>query len=245
MNNFIVDKVEIPFNNDYQRIAISLSGGADSALLAYLLCKHITENNLSIDVFIINHIRMWKTRPWQLYNGLDVYTYLLRKFKDINFTRHENFIPPDLEWGNTGPILIDEYNNRVSGDIIEIQSYAEYICFYKDINAYYNAVTHNPRSIDLGGMEKRNVELTEKTKHLRYTKHMGRDAVHPFRFIEKDWVVKQYKELGIMDLFEITRSCEGEFPGITHDTYKVRQHVPECGTCFWCKERRWAIEQNK
>lgn len=245
MNDFTVDGVEIPFSNDYRRIAISLSGGADSALLAYLLCKHITENKLDIDLFIISHVRMWKTRPWQKYNGLDVYSYLIRKFKNIHFTRYENFIPPDLEWGDTGPTLTDEYGKLVSGDITEIRSYAEYICFHEDVHAYYNAVTRNPRGIDLGGMDKRNIEPTDDNQHLRYTKHMDRDAIHPFRFIEKDWVVKQYKDLNIMDLFFTTRSCEGEFPDITYETYEIGQHVPECGECFWCKERGWAIAQNK
>ena len=48
-----------------------------------------------------------------------------------------------------------------------------------------------------------------------------------------------------MDLFFTTRSCEGEFPYITYETYEIGQHVPECGECFWCKEKGWAIAQNK
>jgi 3'-phosphoadenosine 5'-phosphosulfate sulfotransferase (PAPS reductase)/FAD synthetase len=50
MNNFIVDGVEIPFEHDWNIIAISVSGGADSALLAYLLCKYISDHNLKTDI---------------------------------------------------------------------------------------------------------------------------------------------------------------------------------------------------
>jgi len=73
--------------------------------------------------------------------------------------------------------------------------------------------------------------------------HMGRTAVHPFRFIEKSWIIKQYKDLGLQKLFDITRSCEGTFKKLDYKNYKPGQKVPICGECFWCKERAWAIEQ--
>jgi hypothetical protein len=244
MNEFNVDGVSIPFENNVQSIAISLSGGADSALLAYLLCEHIESNKLPIDVFIISHIRMWKTRPWQKYNQLDTYGWLCRRFRTIHFTRYENFIPPDIEWGDKGATLIDEYGKESSGDIIEIRAFAEYICHQEDIDVYYNAVTRNPRNTDFKGMAKRDIEPTEDNKHLRLMTHMGRIAVHPFRFIEKSWVIKQYVDKNIIDLLNNTRSCEGEFDGVNYITFNVGDYVPLCNTCFWCKEREWALKQN-
>ena len=68
--------------------------------------------------------------------------------------------------------------------------------------------------------------------------------ISPIKFVSKDWVVKQYKDFKILDLFDITRSCEGEFNDITFKTYKPGQFVPLCNTCFWCKEREWALTQN-
>ena len=62
-----------------------------------------------------------------------------------------------------------------------------------------------------------------------------------FRFTTKDWVVQQYVKFGIMDLFNITRSCEGEFSTINYLTYAPNDPVPTCGECFWCKEREWAV----
>jgi len=53
----IVDGVEIPLNKDWQRIGISLSGGADSALLAYFIME-----NTSADIYFTTQIRMWKTK---------------------------------------------------------------------------------------------------------------------------------------------------------------------------------------
>lgn len=240
MHLYNVDEVEIPFEQSWTNVAISLSGGADSALLAYLLCTLLP--NLK-DIHCISHIRMWKTRPWQSWDSLNIFNWLENKFPKINFHRHTNFIAPELEYGNIGPRLTDEYGKLVSGDNIEIRAFAEYICHWHNCQAYYNAVTRNPKSVDLGGMKERDIDPTENNQHLRIMQHMGKWAIHPFRFTDKSWVVAQYYRLGILDLFHKTRSCEGEFENLNYTNYKPGQKVPECGECFWCKERKWAIEQ--
>lgn len=242
-NYFDIDGVRIPFNTEWNNIAISVSGGADSALLAYLLCDLAKEHNTTIH--IINHVRMWKTRPWQQYDADRVYNWLFQRFYHTTFKRHINFIAPDIEYGNIGPNLTDEYGKQVSGDNIQQRAYAEFVCYKNNVDAYYNAVTHNPRLALFNGMRERDVERNDSNTHLEYMIHMGKVASHPFRFVDKSWVLKQYKEFDIMDLFEITRSCEGEFEGIDYTTYKPGQSVPTCGKCFWCKEREWAIEQNQ
>ena len=242
----IIDNVEIPFDNEWKKIAVSLSGGADSALLAYLLCENVRFNNIQpFEVHVISHIRNWKTKPWQEWDSLKVYHWLQYKFPRINFIRHANFIPPELEWGDQGPTMIDEYGKTVSGDNIELRAFAEYICFKNNIDAYYNAVTKNPKDVDFQGMPTRDIEPTTDNQHLLKMKHMDRWAIHPFRFIDKSWIVAQYRKLSLEDLFDITRSCEGEISGFSYNNYTPRQYVPVCGECFWCKERAWAIEQSK
>jgi 7-cyano-7-deazaguanine synthase in queuosine biosynthesis len=74
---------------------------------------------------------------------------------------------------------------------------------------------------------------------------MEKVVSHPFRFVTKSWVVKQYQSFRITELFDLTRSCEGEFDHINYKNYLPYQFVPVCGECFWCKEREWGIEQNK
>jgi len=235
--------MKIPFDPNWKNIAISLSGGADSALLTYLICKQVKD--LDIIVHVISHIRMWKTKPWQQDDADRVYTWLSQKFNHINFKRHINFIAPEIEYGNIGPYLTDEYGKKVSGDNIQQRAYAEFIGHKHNIDAYYNAVTRNPRLATFNGMRERDVEPDDSNQHLTEMTHMGRKVYHPFRFIEKSEIVRTYKELGIMELFNITRSCEGEFDGIDYTTYIKNQPVPTCGECFWCKEREWAIEQNQ
>ena len=234
-----IDGVEIPFDTNWKNVAISVSGGADSALLAYLICNLAYEH--SITIHIINHIRMWKTRPWQQHDADKVFNWLFQSFYHTKFERHTNFIAPDIEYGNIGPSLVDEYGKAVSGDNIQQRAYAEYICHQYNIDAYYNAVTRNPRLAQFSGMQERDIDPSPDNEHLRIMKHMNVWAIHPFRFVDKSWVIKQYKRLGIWNLLELTRSCEGEFDNINYQTYTPGQHVPVCGECFWCKEREWAL----
>lgn len=241
-----IDGVDIPFDRNWKNIAISLSGGADSALLSYILCSLATEHQIGkLTLHCISHTRMWKTRPWQQYDSLKVFNWLKNRFPNIDFIRHTNFIAPAIEFGNIGASIKDEYGKLVSGDIIEIQSFAEYICHHNQIESYYNAVTRNPKDVDFKGMDSRDIDPTDNNKHLSIMKHMGKLACHPFRFTEKNWVIRQYKRLNIEELLHSTRSCEGEFAGINYITYQPNQFVPLCRECFWCKEREWAIEQNK
>jgi hypothetical protein len=188
---------------------------------------------------------MWKTRPWQQWDSINVYNWLTKQFPSIKFKRYTNLIAPEIEYGNIGPNLIDEYGKKVSGDNIQQRAYAEYVCYQNNIDAYYNAVTRNPRLAQFNGMRERDIDPTPENEHLRIMKHMDMWAIHPFRFVDKSWVVKQYKRLNIWNLLELTRSCEGEFDNINYKTYTPGQHVPTCGECFWCKEREWAIEQSK
>ena len=71
-----------------------------------------------------------------------------------------------------------------------------------------------------------------------------------FTLVEKDWIIEQYKNLDIMELFNTTRSCEGDADdfkplGMDHMWYSYvnDRNIKECGKCFWCLERNWAKEK--
>lgn len=234
--------MKIPFNNDWKNIAISVSGGSDSALLAYLISSMANENQT---LHIINHTRMWKTRPWQQYDGIRVYEYLTSHFPKLKYVLHKNFVAPELEYGDKGSVLTDEYGKKVSGDNIQQRAYAEFVCHTHNIDAYFNGVTANPKNVSFKGLVERDIESNEYNRHLEYMIHMGVEVCHPFRFLDKSDIVKKYRELNLMDLFETTRSCEGEFSHLNYENYTPRQYVPLCNTCFWCREREWAINESK
>ena len=232
--------INVPFNKNYKNIAISVSGGCDSALLTYILCSQI-ENTT---VHVINNIRCWKTKPWQQTDFKRVMNWLKNRFPHIEFIIHTNYVPPELEWGNNGRTITDEYGKLVSGDTLELRSWAEYVCHHNNVDAYYNGVTRNPKDVDFQGMPTRDIDKSENNKHLEYMIHMDKDVYHPFRFIDKSEIIKMYVELNIRELLLLTRSCEGTFAGLNYKTYTPGQYVPICNECFWCKEREWGLNEN-
>lgn len=226
--------MDLYLNPKWTRIGISISGGADSALLAFLICS-----NTNADIHFTNQIRLWKTRPWQEYVADSVVNWFKNRFKN-NFYLHRNLIPPELEWADKGPTIIDEYGKLKSGNQIILRSHNEYIAHKYNLDALYGGINKNPDIKIEGSLDDRD------EGHIPpHFIHNGVDICHPFVYTRKDWIIKQYYENNIQDLLNLTRSCEGEFEGIDYTTYTPGQYIPTCGKCFWCQEREWAIEQNK
>jgi hypothetical protein len=223
--------MDLTIDKNWKRIGISLSGGADSALLAYLILK-----DTDADIYFTTQVRMWKTRPWQRYIALGVVEWFRNRFN--NRIEHiEGFIPPELE-EPISPLIKDEYGANKPGNRIILRAHNEFIIHTHKLDAWFAAVNKNPNIHIPGALEERNQGVLPL-----HMKHMGVDICHPFVYTTKDWIIKQYYKNNIKDLLDITRSCEGEFNNLDYKTYIPNQLVPICGECFWCKEREWAIEQ--
>lgn len=247
LETHIVDGVAIPLNPTWKKIAVNLSGGADSAILTYILAKTIQEKKYNCTIDIITYKRCWKTRPWQEDIGLQVYNCLKNKFPDIICDRETAYIPPEMEHGAIGNVI----NNR-STDQIMIASFNDYLSFKNNYNACYNATTKNP-SVDFEIKDR--MTNRDNVKHnlgtIAYIKDNSLSwSLEPLRLIEKDWIVRQYKNHNLLDLFAKTRSCEGDsynskLLGIDYINYRYNKPdvINECGSCFWCIERKWAKEQ--
>jgi hypothetical protein len=251
-----VSGVYIPLDYNWKNIGIAMSGGIDSTMLCFLLCSLIEKHKLDITVHVTAHVRVWKLRPWQKDVSLNVYNWMVNHFPNIKFKRHPGFIPPDLEWKNNGPTLVlNEYGEEEYGDVLVMRSFAEYVGFHEKFDAFYNATTMNPNDPNITlALDVRNLTSHDIVEHFDYAikyYRMGDHIVtaHPFRFVQKDWIVGRYQEFGIMDLFDMTRSCEGDkveypevFGNLDYKTYTPGMEVPTCGKCFWCQEREWGIK---
>jgi len=221
--------MDLMLNPNWKKIGISLSGGADSALLAYLICSQSDAT-----IHFTHQIRMWRTRPWQNHVFHQVVDWFVKRFGD-RFHMHENLVPPEMEEPNTTYIK-DEYGKSKPGNRIIQRSYNEYIAHKEGLDALYAAVNKNP-DVKFEGAPKERYE-----GHIEpHFVHDGINIIHPFVNTRKDWIMQQYHELGIEDLLDITRSCEGEFEGLNYKTYTPGDPVPICGECFWCLEREWAL----
>lgn len=239
-NTVEYDGLEFPFDMTWKNVSIASSGGADSTLLLYILCDIITRHNLECTIHVIHNTRCWKTKPWQEHIGETIYNTIKTKFSNLVFMRHVNFVPPALEHGSGVPNIVDDYGKLQSGDTIELQSFSEYVAHKFKIDAYFNAVTRNPTIEIEGALPRRNIDPSTENSGLMFKKLNSFYVCHPFRFVSKDYIVKQYHNFDIVDILNMTRSCEGVFDNIDYTNYIPGQFVPECNNCFWCRERNWA-----
>ncbi len=239
--------LDLPFHPKWKNIGINLSGGADSACLCMLLADLIEMNRYDCKIHVITFIRCWKTRPWQEKIGHAIFEELKNMHPNIILTRHENYIPPELEYGTIGPII-----GGRSGDQIEGSSFNEYISYKHKFDAVFNATSKNPDAAGFENrMKSRDKDPADGSEEDVIFSNKNTVFCHPFRFVQKDWIVAQFHITNRAKLFEATRSCEGDLVGdevirqsIPHfDLYKTGMAVPICHTCFWCLERNWAVSR--
>lgn len=83
---------QIFIDKDVNKIAISNSGGLDSSLMTYLLCKYITDNNLNVEVYPMHGID--NTRPTSPENVQNIINFLREQFPKVK-------IHDMLTWDNT------------------------------------------------------------------------------------------------------------------------------------------------
>ncbi len=244
IKTFDQDGVDIPLNPCWNKIAIMLSGGADSASLAYILCAEIEKNKHECTVDILSSHRCWETRPWQADISLRVFAWLKDRFPNIIRERFTTFVAPQLEHGVSGEM----FDGR-SGEQVLMSEFNNYMAHANGYNAVYNATTANLPGYTGQRMLNRD-EGTEK--FVGIAKEGGWWNLQPYSHVPKDWVIKQYKDLNILDFLNLTRSCEGDSQierthfGMDATWYKCTGEIPdECGICYWCKERKWAMEKNE
>lgn len=238
-------RLAIPFDETWKRIGVNLSGGADSALLTYFLCKIISDNNLKTKIYIITYQRCWETRPWQGHVSRQVYKWFQQRYPDIIAERITTYIPPELEHGAIGPII-----NGRSGDQIIVGSFNKFAAWEHNLDAVFNATSQNFDKTREDRMANRDRTAENGILADLWMQVNSVDSVfvHPFKFVKKDWIVAQYHLHKILDLYNITRSCEGDInhhavikDAIPHfKKYVPGMTVPECHQCWWCEERAWA-----
>jgi hypothetical protein len=249
---FYVDGLAIPFSPNWNRIGINLSGGADSACLLMTLCRIIIEQKYNCEIHVISYIRCWNTRPWQEPIAKSVYDKFVADYPQIKFYRHTNYIPPEIEWGVLGPITKDENGRPRSGDQIAVGSFNQYMIAVEKLDAVFNATSANPSGSNWsGGMKDREKTADQGTLDDLIIVKNNYCVCHPFKFVEKNWIIAQYHRQNKLDIYKLTRSCEGD---LNH--YKIKQiisklenynpnihtvdYIPKCDDCWWCKEREWA-----
>jgi 3'-phosphoadenosine 5'-phosphosulfate sulfotransferase (PAPS reductase)/FAD synthetase len=214
-----------PLGKPINTIGLWMSGGADSALLCYMLAEKIKNEQLTCK---IQPITIDYKRPFMgiAENAKDKVIELL-DCPDL-FLPHIVYHPPEgITWGAFE--LAKQFH---------IRNYEH----FKDnkIQALFSGITTNP-PVEvqeqflwgiLGDVEiKRGTEVAKEK--VRYFEKDGGEFLElkPFFDVDKQELARIYNSKGLLDsLFPLTRSCE--------DLNTVLGH---CGECWWCEERQWAF----
>ena len=199
-------------------LALSMSGGADSTMLCYLLAKTSRRHNLQITIQPYNGYDIWA--PIDSTGVIKIIKYIQSKFPTVDiqwpistvFDTNGDSAPNDKNM-YIGPLIdklqahnvVDKVMNGISmGPPIEVQQ------TFKDWDNKINVRR-------LPGYHLWN-EVERAIEHLSPLKH-----------IDKRFIVQCYKEFDIEELLEMTNSCT----------------TPEgnCSECWWCQERTWALNE--
>jgi 7-cyano-7-deazaguanine synthase in queuosine biosynthesis len=168
-------------------IGVSLSGGADSSLLLYILMANVKEH---IHVFTCSSKE-------KLYSTSISSVNVIRKCIEL-----------------TGNNNINHHVHYVDKQKIENLFYEDQ---FKSINILYTAITSNPpKSItDKFSNNLTELDRNPETKKKFYSEKL--EFYSPFVNIDKQQIHLMYKELNLLDtLFPVTRSCESKIQRTEH-----------------------------
>ena len=164
-------------------IGLALSGGADSALLLYLLAKMVKDRALSSDIICMHGIDTKMKISVQ--PAEQIVEYVRNKFKNVN-------------------IILETFSYAIDPKKLNKNDYHQ---------PYYNEYMkrHNiPKIIRAvtQGMPNSGRPIVDRDippeKLIKYSKD---DITLPFGAVDKRWVKLQYRYQGIMDLANMTVSC--------------------------------------
>lgn len=213
-------KLEIPAG--VKNIAVSMSGGADSSLLCYLLAKQIKEQNLDIKIFPISAI--FAVRPWSYETAIKVVKTIEQLTGFTNWGHHWKF-RVSLE-----DCKLDSAKEKRFGDVMSL------LFSNQIIDHLYSGKTKNPSQLvcDTFVDKRRQHDRDAPTEADIYKADV---ETVPWAMVDKRFVLDIYKQHNLLNtLLPLTRSCEG-------DVVQTENFTKICNTCWWCEERAWALKQ--
>lgn len=234
------DGVSIPLSPSWKKVCVNLSGGADSALLMAILCSIIEKLGYQTKVDAISMNRCWSNRPWQSFICKIVFQKIKNMFPNIVQDQHFGFMPPELEHAAIGYVTPE----KRSPSALATRSFNDLHCFYNEVAAVFHGRTKNSSALKDHPWRMKERDEPNPTKLCEKLKYSESYMLRPLLMIEKDWVVHQYVKNDWMELFNTTRSCEVNIDQFKRGwRFKADEPIPECGKCYWCAERKWAIEK--
>ena len=253
LRNFVViNGVPIRFNPDNKVIGLNFSGGADSTMLFFILCKIIDTLKVDVKIVVSTLVRFWEERSWTDDLTTNIFNYMKDKFPGVNMIHEMGFVPTTLEITPLKNLVFEQgkrlpFNEQIMNsafaDVYVVRNFSEYLADKHKIAVTYSGTTMNPEHLtdDVKAPKFRELRDISTNDLVAY---LAQPIIHdPFLLIQKSWVMAQYQNFGLQDLLKMTRSCAAggkvldEIFGINN--WHVDGSDYSCGECFFCLERQW------
>ena len=213
------DNITIDVPESYKNIGFKLSGGADSAIVLYMLSKYITETGRNCKIIPITICHAGKA--FQLQYACKIIFFMEETF-GVKFGKHFTGV------------------NHHASSYTTVQDNIVANCYRnEEIDCHFSGITANPpkevmESFNTAGPQDDRNRLTDKKPQIG-----GGTIFFPLINIDKQGVRELYEKYNLMDtLFPLTRSCEA----FTDDFSKhCGEYRDEISVCWFCKERLWGF----
>jgi len=199
---------DVEFDLPSGPVGVLCSGGADSSLTLYLLMKH---SNQPLHVLTMANRKKHFTNAIVVSKVID---WCMKKTNNNNIVHTVKYVDEQT----------DEQLQQLT-----IQHLKVFRTIYIGDTCYPPEDIHDEFVQNTG--DSFNKLEDRKPNKNRATK--AGPIYVPFTNYNKRKIAEIYEHLDIMELADITRSCETfEDIGTKH-----------CGNCWWCKEREWAFDK--
>jgi len=202
------------FNNKI--IALSMSGGADSTLLCYLLANTIQQKKLNTIIQPYNGYDLWA--PIDSSGVPNIIKFIRNKFPTVS-----------IEWPISTIFNTDGAGYNDGDKNSYINPLIEKLKKHKLVDLVMNGVTMGPPLEAQQLLSGQHPIIRLLGHHLWNEVENASDHLAPFKYVDKQFIIQCYKDFEIDDLLELTNSCTAP--------------QGNCGECWWCQERAWAIRE--
>jgi hypothetical protein len=215
MNYISIDNIPFGIYNDGP-IGVGISGGADSAILLYILMSNVTQ-----PIHIYN---MWSSsRKYSFAKSVDAVIRICSRLTgNTNYIVHKHQVEPRENIEFYFDMLTTALDNKeVDIMYMGVTTFPPkdvYLTFEQQQEDWHNKFRSDEVKHPLFGLTIESLSLDTRT----YV---------PLRNYNKKDIARLYRTLDLENsLFPVTRSCENDDHQDSH-----------CGQCWWCQERMWAF----
>ncbi len=195
-------------------IGVLVSGGADSALLLYHLMVQHTD---AIHIYTMSPLNKGGKNAKHV---PDIIKWCSERTGCTNYTHTIKTVPQQ-----SSPMLFDDVNQWIADG---------------KITALYSGVTANPPADVVAGFRTPHGQSEDRDPLTERPTHYPDDSAYfPFNNLDKRQLAEMYHKAGLMELFNLTSSCEWMEPNPHRDG--IDPQTQQCGYCWWCEERIWGF----